>query len=114
MTARFSPHQAWLVFFGVWTVILSGVFADFVGTPGLVQWRKLESLYQLKRIDQNRLEADLERMQNEIVRMEKDTEVQRREIRRVLGYLAPDEMVFEFEDPAPAPGSAPQQRLSRR
>lgn len=93
----FTVPRAWLALFGVWTLLLSGVFADFVGTPGLVQWRKLEELYHSKQAEQERLEYELARLQKEIVDMEKDPEAQRREIRRILGYVAPDEVVFEFE-----------------
>ncbi len=93
-----NVQRAWLALFGIWTLLLSGVFADFVGTPGLVQWRKLEELYQLKKSEQERLEYELARVQKEIVDLEKDPEAQRREIRRLLGYVAPDEVIFEFPE----------------
>ena len=87
----------------MWTTILTGVFADFVGTPGLVQWKKLNQLYDLKRTELNALEADLQHLQTEISRIEKDPDTQKKEIRRILGYVAADELVFEFEPEQVAP-----------
>ncbi len=87
---------SWGVFFGLWTLFLSGTMASFVGSPGALQLLRLRKLLDNKRSAQLALEGDVERLEAESGRLESSKVAQEREIRRVLGYLASDELVFDF------------------
>ena len=87
---------SWAVFFGLWTVFLSGTLASYVGSPGGLQLLRLRRLLENKRSAQLALEGDVERLETESGRLESSKVAQEREIRRVLGYLGADELVFDF------------------
>lgn len=93
-----GPIQLWLCAFALWGLFLSGVCASFVGSPGVIQAVRLKRLLDSKVADQVQVQGDLRRLQTEAIQLERSKVTQQREIRRVLGYTAPDEIIFDFTD----------------
>lgn len=91
-----SPRTIWLVLFGIWGVFLSGVLVGLGGPPGALQAIRLNGLLSSKQAQLARLEVDIGRLEAEGTRIEKNRFAQEREIRRVLGYAAQDELIFDF------------------
>jgi cell division protein FtsB len=77
-------------------MFLSGAGASFVGSPGVLQGVRLKKLLESKRTALLKLEDEVIRGEEESGRLEKSRLVQEREIRRSLGYAAPDELIFDF------------------
>lgn len=103
-----TVDRVWGGFFLVWLLLLSGAFNRWTGGPGLLQWYRIHGLVLKKQARLAEVEAVVMRLSTEQVRLEKSPVAQRREVRRVLGYLAPDEILFDFSsDPV-------QPRLARR
>lgn len=94
--SRWTPNRIWVYAFGAWTLLLSGVFTPVTGTPGFAQWMKLRSLLDGKRQKIIELEERHAFLEDEIRRLEKSSAHQEREIRKVLGYVAPGELIFDF------------------
>lgn len=94
--SRLTPNRLWLGFFGVWVLFLSGILPGFTGTPGVIQAIRLRGLLGIKQQELARLEDDLHTLQIEAEGLENSAVVQERAVRRVLGFVAPDEWVFEF------------------
>jgi cell division protein FtsB len=86
----------WAAIFTLWGLLLSGVFAGFVGSPGVIQAVRLTSLLHAKESQLLELQEDLSRLKTEVAGLERSRIIQQREIRRVLGYTGPDEVVFDF------------------
>ena len=96
MKNRNAPSKVWVSVFAVWGILLSGVLASFVGSPGVIQAFGLNSLLQSKQEQVESLTHDIKRLQLEAIQLDKNKVVQQREIRRVLGYAAQDEIIFDF------------------
>ena len=90
--------RVWLFLFLTWAILLTGVFAQFstFSPPGLIQWVQLGHLLESKELQVTQLETTLKRLDAEKQRLEKSRPAQEREIRRVLGYAAADEIIFDF------------------
>ena len=93
---RFSLNSRWLTLFGFWMLFLTGVFANALGTPGILQSVRLNNLHRIKQTSLSRLQEGLHQLQTEVADLETNRFAQQREIRRVLGYAAPDEIIFDF------------------
>ncbi len=91
-------HQFWFLVFGVWLLLLSGVLSSLIRTPGVLQVFQLSRLLDKKQKELFQLEEALHQTQEEIRLLEKNKAAQRREIRKTLGYVAPDEWIFDFID----------------
>ena len=91
-----TPTRLWVATFAVWGLLLSGLLEDFTGSPGILQYSRLNHLLELKRADLDRAELDLAAMQQEREALDGNPAFLEREVRRVLGYVAPDELVFDF------------------
>lgn len=91
-----APNQVWMMVFGVWGVFLSGALSGFVGSPGIVQAVRLSNLLETKRTVLAEKESEIARLDQERIRLETSRAAQEREIRRVLGYAAADELIFDF------------------
>lgn len=98
MIKNLTPGKVWASCFSLWALFLSGVFANFVGSPGVIQAIRLKSLLETKQLQVTKLQDELKRLQTEAVQLEKSKVVQQREIRRVLGYAAPEEIIFDFNN----------------
>lgn len=95
---RLTPGRLWTFLFGLWGLFLSGALANFVGSPGVIQAVRLKSLLASKQQHVVRMQDELKRLQAEAVQLDKSKVVQQREIRRILGYAAADEIIFDFTD----------------
>ena len=96
ISVRLTPTTLWLAVFSVWLLLLTGILSDFTGTPGLLQSFRLRNLLEDRRIQVAALEHTMLDLEQEHVLLEKDAKYQAAEIRRVLGYIGPDEIVFDF------------------
>lgn len=77
---------------GIWVFLLTGWW----GPPGITQYLKLRRLSDQRR---ERLKVTREELlvaKQEAVSLETSPKAQEREIRRVLGYVSPDELIFDF------------------
>ena len=88
--------RAWMLVFALWALFLSGAGASFVGSPGIVQGVRLKRLLEAKRSALLQLEDQVIRVEEEGGRLEKSRLAQEREIRRTLGYVGTDELIFDF------------------
>lgn len=91
-----TPLKLWTGLFAIWGLLLSGVFANFVGSPGVIQALRLKSLLASKQAQVELMQNELIRLQSEAAQLDHGKVAQQREIRRVLGYAATDEIVFDF------------------
>lgn len=89
------PWGVWLCGAAVWLVLISGVL-PWSATPGIWQALQLKSLLEHKRQNLIRIENEIAELEREKKLLEGHRPTQEREIRRVLGYAAPDEIVFDF------------------
>ncbi|MGK5083152.1 septum formation initiator family protein [Bdellovibrionota bacterium FG-1] len=96
MNKTLTPGKLWACLFGLWGIFLSGVGATFVGSPGVIQSIRLQSLLKSKQAQVELVRQEIKRLQSEASLLEKSKVIQQREIRRVLGYAAPDEIIFDF------------------
>lgn len=92
----FTPNCRWLIVFGLWLLFLSGSLAGFLSTPGVLQASRLRSLLATKKLQNHQIQDELRKLQTESGLLEKNRFAQEREVRRVLGYVASDEIVFDF------------------
>jgi hypothetical protein len=91
-----SPDKVWMAIFGVWLIFLTGVLNPFTGSPGMLQAFQLQRILSSKQTEIDSAENDLIALQDESTRLEKSKLTQEREIRRVLGYASPNELIFDF------------------
>lgn len=91
--ASLTVHRVWLGFFALWVVFLSGLFT---GAPGLWQAANRLMLRSDRQAELAKIEADIARLTQEEIDLRDNPLVQAAEIRRVLGYTAPNELVFDF------------------
>src|SRR4051812_32178107 len=91
-----SIHQKWIGFFGVWLFLLSGILSGFLGTPGILQAIRLKGFLELKKEQLSKSRREVRNLEFDTDQLEKNHYVQQREIRRILGYAASDEIIFDF------------------
>jgi cell division protein FtsB len=91
-----SLHRRWIAGFALWLIFLSGVFSKFIGSPGIIQAVRLQMLLHEKKSFVTQAESELSRLKIEAALLETHAATQEREIRKTLGYTAPDELVFDF------------------
>jgi cell division protein FtsB len=78
---------------------LTGIFSQILGSPGLIQYWELKDLLAQRAGDAQQLELGIQTLAEAQAALENDPITQKREIRRVLGFVGEDEIVFEFSDP---------------
>lgn len=101
MLKRLSfTSRIWLGLFALWVVFLSGVLSSWVGSPGAWQAYRLHSLLRDREDRRIALQQEIAKIQTEYGALEKSRAIQLREIRHVLGYVAPGEMIFDFTSDA--------------
>ena len=96
LRTKLNHHRVWTIFFGIWLVLLSGMLDFWFKSPGLKQWYRVGSV-----LDGRRQEiADVEARSGLLIQVSRELlnnpSAQEREIRKVLGYLGEQEVVFEF------------------
>ncbi len=89
-------NRVWLGFFGIWSLLLSGLLDFWVQSPGLKQWMKVGDTLKERRQEIADVEARTVLFQSMARQLETNSVAQEREIRKVLGYLGDNELVFEF------------------
>ncbi len=104
---EWNPHRVWLALFGAWLILLSGILTPWIGGPGLMQWWRLESLLSQRQERLTEVENQVLALSSEQVRLERSVATQQREIRRVLGYVRADEMIFDFSAELPVRRNSP-------
>lgn len=101
-----TAGKIWIGIFGLWLILLSGVLVNRVGSPGILQALRLKSYLDSQVLQTQKLEEELKRLQSEARLLSVSRVAQHREIRRVLGYAAEDELVFVFDDRTPNTANA--------
>ena len=94
--------RVWIGVFAVWIALLSGVFGRVSENrlaPGVLQAVRLNALLDSRKEELGNLQSELDRLGSEAERLEHSRVTQVREIRRTLGYAAPDEIIFDFTSP---------------
>lgn len=94
------PVHLWIGLFSIWGLMLSGILTDVTGTPGVLQALQLRDLLHTKKVQLERLEGDIGQSENEERLLTSDRRHQEMEVRRVLGYIRPGELVFDFSPPS--------------
>lgn len=94
-----SPHRLWGFFFGFWALLLTGMFEDFQvfgQSPGLKQWFRVKSALSQKRDEIAEIEARTQQLRTVAQQLESNPYAQEREIRKILGFLGDQEVVFDI------------------
>jgi len=91
-----NRNRFWLFFFAIWILLLSGIFEPWIGAPGLKQKIQVRNLLNETRAKSALVESEVASLEETRKQLETNPVAQEREIRKVLGYLAPGEVVFEF------------------
>lgn len=92
-----SVQKMWLGFFVFWFLLITGLFDFWIKTPGLKQWFQLQSLLQERKNQIAEVEADSVLYKQVESQLMNNAVAQEREIRKILGYVDQQEIVFEFE-----------------
>lgn len=94
---EWTPNRLWIAIFGCWLFMLSGVLQPLgIGSPGVVQFLRLYSLLGDRQAQSNALDAEIAKLDEESASLEKSRVVLEREIRRTMGYVGENEMIFDF------------------
>ena len=88
--------RVWAGIFVFWLFALSGVLSNFGGGPGVVQALKLRRLLDLKEAQAIGIESEISSLDTRGSQLGSDSVLQEREIRKTLGYVASDEIIFDF------------------
>lgn len=88
--------RVWVGVFVLWSFALTGVLADYGGGPGVVQAMKLRRLLDQKEAQAAGIESEIAQLDSREDQLGNDSVLQEREIRKTLGYVASDEMIFDF------------------
>jgi hypothetical protein len=92
----YSGHVLWVLFFMLWGVFLSGMLEKKLGAPGIWQAVELKNLLNQKKKILTHYKTAEENLSYQRQGLLEDSGVQEREIRRVLGYAAQSEIIFDF------------------
>ena len=93
-----APTLIWAALFGIWALFISGAVLGLTGSPGVAQAFRLRSLLVDRRAELARIEESAGRMEGLKKELGTRAPAQEAEIRKVLGYAATGELVFEFSD----------------
>ena len=93
---KLNASKAWAIFFGIWCILLTGLLDFWFPSPGLKQWFRVNSTLTERRHEIDATEEKTNLFLSTARQLESNTVAQEREIRKVLGYLGEQELVFEF------------------
>lgn len=100
MKKTWSLHHSWIVFFGLWFLFLTGFFEWFRPphqlSPGLWQAWQLRRYFHFKQKQERTLDEDIQSLQQKTEVLAHHPLAQEIEIRKVLGYAASDELIFDL------------------
>ncbi|MEK7691603.1 MAG: hypothetical protein AAB425_11350 [Bdellovibrionota bacterium] len=88
----------WGSVFSAWLVLISGYFSHSLHAPGFKQAIELTKLNRAKLTQLVGLELEVEALERDSALLEMNPVALEQEVRRVLGYVASDEIVLEFPD----------------
>jgi cell division protein FtsB len=88
--------RLWAGAFIIWGILLSGVFSPMGGSPGIIQAFRLNTVLNQKQIELAAIESEIEKIEVESAHLEKNPRAQEREVRKTLGYVGSDEIIFDF------------------
>ena len=92
------PGLIWCLIFPLWLGFLSGLFPGKKIAPGIWQAMQLHAYLGQKNAELAEREASFADLDHEYRRLRDDPAVQETEVRRILGYVASDEVVFDFSE----------------
>ena len=93
-----TPNRIWIGIFAVWGLLLSGFLSNVIGSPGVIQAVRLKILLDHKQAQAKQVQDLILSVQSESALLESSRAAQQREVRKVLGYAAPDEIIFDFSN----------------
>lgn len=93
---QLTVKWVWVLVLFLWALFISGTFSDFTRSPGVIQSASLHSLLRSRMLELSALEGKIAKLDSERQSLEENSVVQEREVRKVLGYVAPNELIFEF------------------
>jgi cell division protein FtsB len=77
--------------------MLSGVTKYFgVGSPGLIQYVQMSTLLHERQTESQETDVEIARLDSESALLEKSSTVLEHEIRKTMGYVGENEMIFDF------------------
>lgn len=88
--------RLWIGAFVIWGILLTGIFSGMGGSPGIIQSFSLHSILTEKQIELTSIEAEVEKTDAESAILEKSSRAQEKEVRKTLGYVGSDEIIFDF------------------
>lgn len=94
--AWLTPARLWSAILLLWSVLLTGILTPFVGSPGVIQAIRLQDLLDSRQKQVDQLQDQIRDLQLQAEALRDNRVLQQREIRRVLGYAASDELIFDF------------------
>ncbi len=92
----FSLNQKWLILFCLWLLFLTGLFSSFLGSPGILQAMRLNALFEQRKLQLTVLNDEVQKLESDVEKLEHNRVAQEKEIRKILGYAAKDEIIFDF------------------
>lgn len=94
---EWTPNRVWIGIFAFWFFLLTGVTYEMgAGSPGLLQFSRLNDLLKDRQSQLSDSDTELEKIEIEAVALEKSRVIQEREIRKTMGYVGENELIFDF------------------
>ena len=95
-TMSFSIHLRWGIFFLIWIIFLSGIFSNWIDSPGILQAFQAKVLLSHQRQAYAKAKERAQKLSKQARHLKTNPFAQEREVRSVLGYVQDDELVFDF------------------
>jgi cell division protein FtsB len=94
---RWTPTRVWLAVFACWLFLLTGSTHRIgAGSPGLIQYWSLNALLRDRQAQLVLIDNQIAKLEGEAGALEKSRIVQEREIRKTMGYVGENEIIFDF------------------
>lgn len=101
---RWTPNRVWLGVFAFWFFLLSGVTHEIgAGSPGILQYLRLSALLAERHAQVLATETEIGKLEIEAAALSGSKTTQEREIRKTMGYVGENEMIFDFSFSQSAP-----------
>lgn len=94
---KWTPNRVWIAIFAFWLFLLTGLTHEFgAGSPGLLQFTRLNGLLKDRQEQLADSDAQVLKVEAESALLEKSRVVLEREVRKTMGYVGENEMIFDF------------------
>lgn len=94
---EWTPNRVWIAIFGFWLFLLTGATHEIgAGSPGLFQYWELDALLRDRKATLAASDADIAKLEEEAVTLENNRNAQEKEIRKTMGYVGENELIFDF------------------